>query len=281
MKTKTFLLTIILLTAFLAMDQPYHSAISNGTGAPAGNTGSPFDAKTCARSGCHPSPATALSGILTSNIPGTGYLPGTTYTITCSVSQAGINKWGFQVSPMNNAGVLQGNLVITNPTTTKIVSGKYVTHTAGGTAGAGSKTWSFNWVAPLAGTGNVTFYGAFNFTNNNNMPTGDVIHTSTLTVAEDLTSGVEESAGDLVLANVHPNPFHDVLHVSYGIRKQEPVIISVYNSSGELLLKSEKGHLISGNYQESLSIDPGLPKGIYFVTIQAGIDRLTKKVVKF
>lgn len=37
-------------------------------------------------------------------------------------------------------------------------SNKYVTHVA---ASASLNTWTFNWTAPVAGTGNVTFYGAF------------------------------------------------------------------------------------------------------------------------
>jgi hypothetical protein len=56
----------------------------------------------------------------------------------------------FQISPQAVNGALQGQLIITSPNTTKIVSTKYVTHTASGTSGTGGKTWSFDWVAPVA-----------------------------------------------------------------------------------------------------------------------------------
>src|SRR5204863_8988529 len=93
--------------------------------------------------------------------------------------------FGFEISPQSITGTLLGTLMITNTTETQLVgANKYVTHKLAGTTGAGSKTWNFNWTAPVAGTGNVTFYGAFNVANNSGNSSGDTIYKSTLVVSE-------------------------------------------------------------------------------------------------
>lgn len=160
-------------------------AHGNTAGAVAGVTGSPSDGNTCAATGCHTgSPVTAMAGWITSNIPGTGYIPGSSYTITATATQASLVKYGFQVSPQNAAGNLVG-MMMAGAGTQVIGGGKYITHTSAGTVGTtGSHTWTFTWIAPMAGTGSFTFYGAFNCSNNNSMSSGDLIYTSTLAVTE-------------------------------------------------------------------------------------------------
>jgi len=281
MKSKITLLSFLLLFVMLVADQQNKVAISNNAGAPAGHTGSPSDNKTCATTGCHLGSAVIPTpGIITSNIPTSGYLPGSTYTITCSVSQAGINEFGFQVSPMSSTGLLRGQPIITNPTTTKIVATKYITHTTAGTPGAGSKTWSFNWVAPSAGTGSVTFYGAFNYTNSNNSTTGDVIHTSTMVVQEDLTSGLPESIAGVFKANIFPNPFQNSLDISYSLPLAENVDIFIHDTGGRLVRHIAKGMQAPGQYRAEINVDAAFTTGVYFITLISGAGKQTVKALK-
>jgi hypothetical protein len=124
------------------------------SGAPAGYTGSPGDGHNC--TSCHGGSQSTVSGWITSDIPADGYTPGTNYTITVTVSGSG--QKGFEVSPQDGTGTLLGTL--TAGTGNHLTgSGKYVTHSA--KSSANPKTWSFTWTAPAAGTGLVTFYGAF------------------------------------------------------------------------------------------------------------------------
>ncbi len=134
-----------------------NTAISNPTGAPAGKTGSPGDGgATCQASGCHSGTPTVVPGIITSNVPTEGYTGGTTYVITVTTTGSG-NK-GLEVSPQDLSGNLMGTLIA--GTGTKLLGGgKYLTHTTPKTGS--SATWTFQWKAPVAGTGDVTFYGAF------------------------------------------------------------------------------------------------------------------------
>ncbi len=153
------------------------------SGPSAGKCGAPSDNFTNCTS-CHNGTATSTTGWITSNIPASGYIPGNTYTITATATYPALVRYGFQISPQNTSGVKLGTLVITNSTATKLVgTGKYVEHTSAGTTGStGSHTWTFNWIAPAAGSGPVNFYGAFNCANNNGGESGDHIYLSTLSV---------------------------------------------------------------------------------------------------
>jgi hypothetical protein len=125
------------------------------TGAPAAKTGSPGDGANCTE--CHGGTATTTAGQITSNIPVTGYVPGATYQITATNPLTGSGKLGFEVSPQNVAGTLLGTLVAGSGSQL-VGSNKYVTHS---NANSTTNTWTFSWIAPVAGTGPVTFYGAF------------------------------------------------------------------------------------------------------------------------
>lgn len=169
------LLAVMVITISIS---GFNTAISNPDGAPAGRTGSPGDGgATCQASGCHSGSPTTVANIITSNVPVTGYVPGTTYTITVTVT--GTGKKGFQVSPQTPTGALVGSL--TAGTGNKIVSTKYVTHTSA--KNTSSAVWTFQWKAPVAGTGAVTFYGAFAIT------TGTT-RKSTMVVQEDVPLAV-------------------------------------------------------------------------------------------
>lgn len=190
---KNVVLSILtIITIFVAFGYINQSAHGNGGGAPAGRTGSPGDggaSQSCARSGCHTGGSNPVSGSvnasITSTIPATGYIPGQTYTVTGFVQGTSLVEFGFEISPQNTAGTQYGTLVVTDVNATQLVgSNKYITHKAAGTAGTGNRTWTFNWIAPTAGTGAFSFYGAFNATNSNNNVSGDIIYLEELPIVE-------------------------------------------------------------------------------------------------
>jgi hypothetical protein len=157
MKKSIFILGSIIAIAILFYPQ---QSISLSTGSPGGKTGSPTDGVDCMQ--CHGvlSTSTTTSNI-TSNIPPSGYVPGNIYNITAVHNGAGFgDPTGFEITcEENTSNTKTGIFFITNSNTTQLVNnGNAVTHTA---AGNSFMTWSFDWEAPLSGTGNVTFYGAF------------------------------------------------------------------------------------------------------------------------
>jgi hypothetical protein len=139
-------------------------------GSPAGYTGSPGDGKDCVQ--CHGGSSSTVDNWITSDIPAEGYTPGDSYTITVTVT--GTGKKGFEVSPQDLAGNLLGTLAA-GPSNELAGNGKYVTQSSG--VNSNPAVWSFTWTAPDAGTGEVTFYGAFTVSE-------PVTKLSTLTVGE-------------------------------------------------------------------------------------------------
>lgn len=281
MKKTITLVSLALVIGLVLMDSAKNTAISNTSGAPAGRTGSPADGLNCASSGCHSGTATVSpSQIITSNVPSSGYVPGQTYTITATVSQTGINKFGFQISPQAANGQLLGSLAITNATATKIVSTKYVTHTTAGAAGSNnSRTWSFNWTAPAAGTGDVTFYGAFNYTNGQSNSSGDIVRLNTLTVNEGTGVGIAENSIDNTIS-VFPNPVVDRIHVKAELKEASNVSIRLMDLNGRLMNVNETFDGTPGTSVYSLEIPSSVPSGVYQLLIETSEGKSLKKIFK-
>jgi hypothetical protein len=124
---------------------------------------------------------------ITTDIPMTGYVPGTTYTITLTGTHSGVGKFGFELTAEDNANSKVGTFVITDATQTQLKNGgNAVTHTGAGTSPSGNaKTWTVDWTAPSAGTGDVGFYAAFNAANGNGNTAGDVVYTTSTFVMEE------------------------------------------------------------------------------------------------
>jgi len=247
-------------------------ANSYSGGPPAGKTGSPADGATCA--GCH-SGATVpfTAGLITSTIPGTGYVPGATYTITGTIIRPGHTKFGFEISPQNSVGTKLGSIAITS-SQTQIVGLKYITHTSSGTSGSGSKSWSFNWVAPAAGTGVVTFYGAFNATNSDGNGSGDSIFTSRLTVAENFSTGLSSLSEISKNITTYPNPVTDQLHITNALNSLGEIQLSIIDINGRLV-KSVANATINSTIDVS-----DLARGNYMLKIDTEKGAIIKKIIK-
>jgi hypothetical protein len=206
---KIVLSLFLLFVVFSVINLLAPNAISNPTGAPAGNTGSPSDGTTCAES-CHGGSAVTQAGLITSNIPTAGYTPGSTYTITASISGTG-NK-GFQVSAQNTAGTELGSLIA--GTGSQIVGIKYVTHSSAKSASAAS--WTFQWIAPAAGTGSVTFYGAFAITQSTTKKSTLVVNEAVVVATPVISSFTPTSAASGATITITGTSFTGATAVSFG-----------------------------------------------------------------
>lgn len=244
------------------------SGITNGSQAPYGHTGSPGDGKTCNQ--CHSGTSLTDTNI-TTNIPASGYVPGTTYTITISVTRAGINKFGFQITAENTAHSKVGSFIITNSAQTKMVQNE-VTHTGTGTGAINnSKTWTVDWTAPAAGTGNVSFYTAINAANGNSHPSGDQILTSSLAVSEDLSSSIS----NLVLNNdfkLYPTVAENKFTIESNKLISE---IAIFDLTGKVIYQT---NAVYGNL---MNIDiTNYQSGTYIIQTKTDGGIITKKLIK-
>lgn len=252
---------------------------SRPEGAPALASGAPADNnRTCATSGCHSGTASDRDNLITSTVPSTGYIPGETYTMTVSITEAGISKWGFQATAQNSNGDLQGTYTLTNAAQTRLAAGtggnKYVTHTTAGNSGStGSKTWSFDWTAPAAGTGAVNFYTAAMAANNNGGTAGDLVYRDQLVLEEDLTASASSISSALTF-NVFPNPASGQDIMVTASKSNQPSRLVIYNALGGIV-KSET--FDSAQHKVDVS---KIPAGLYFIWLDQAGEKTMKRFIK-
>ena len=196
----------LLVMAFRFHGEHTHFTLKYTSGGPVGHSGDPASGENCTN--CHSGvEAQMASDWIVSDIPESGYLPNTTYSITATATGSGHTKFGFQISPQNSGGTFLGTMISTDVETALTSNPNYITHTADGTGGEGAKSWTFDWTAPDPGSGDVTFYGAFNLTNNNSRSDGDTIVLSTLTVTEhEGPTGINDISAGHRGITIYPNP---------------------------------------------------------------------------
>jgi hypothetical protein len=108
MKKRFTLVLSLLVAGGMAIDMNNRTAHGNSSGAPAGNSGSPADGNTCARSGCHlggPSQTDETVSI-TGNIPCRRLHTGNHLPNVCHHEQ-----WRFQIRVLLIASECAGNQV--------------------------------------------------------------------------------------------------------------------------------------------------------------------------
>jgi len=281
---KKNILTLIGLAVFFAAGIVFVNVISESSsssvhafsgGSDGGRTNSPGDIAGATGVGnctnCHSGTINSGTGTssITTNIPASGYAAGTTYTITGTITEAGINVFGFEVTAEKDADNSKvGMIVATDATNTKVVGGTAITHKAAGTTGAGSRTWSFDWTAPASGTGDVTFYGAFNSANGNGATSGDKIYSTSIGVSEDVQTGLVEKINSFEVL-IYPNPVISSFEV---VTSKDIDAVKVFSLSGKEITTT----IQNGNVFDATR----LSSGIYFVQIVVEGELMTKKIIK-
>lgn len=272
---KFTLFTFAIAMIGMGFDLSLNDAMSKMTGAPAGHTGSPGDGKNCTQ--CHTNLAPDTSAaIFATNMPGNIFYGDSTYEIKATVYHPGSQRFGFQASPQTAAGALQGELIVTDTARTQLMgSGKYITHTLNGTPASNldASQWVFGWKAPNV-PAPVTFYAAFNATNNNSQPTGDTIYVVNMTFQPHATVGMKEQNGDGSVS-IYPNPTNGLLHYSIANGNFESnAEIMIYNMQGQLVATEKPGSAYGSIDLQSLA------SGIYFVKVRNGESVSTTRISK-
>jgi len=241
----------LILTALLAF-MAITGATLRDIGSPGGYTGSPMDGQNCTT--CHTSfVAQTVSNLISTDIPQEGYEPGRQYQITVTGSHTGASTMGFELTAESGNSKV-GNFTASSGAVQLVNSNSAVTHTAEGIAAAnGTRSWTVNWTAPAnGGAGDVTFYAAVNAGDGNDVPVGDQVYLSSLTVSERSITAVRLQALENTGQFFYPNPAADFLYMTR--TGQGSVIIT--DLSGNLLIEQSDTDRIDLR---------GLASGAYFV----------------
>jgi len=287
-KKITFLIAVFAI-AFISINAINNFAKSNQTGAPTqsgtgGYTGSTSDGMDCTT--CHANKKRTVTGWITSDIPGTGYIPNTLYHITLTATCAGQTIFGFQVSPTDNIGNPKGNIANVEVSNTKVVSSpgtsnnKFITHKSAGTTGStGTHTWTFNWTSPALGVATtVIFSGAF-IAGTGSYSTTDSTFLTSYTVAPN-TSGIEDLTTDNPIGlQVFPNPSTEQINIHFSLKDKGAVVVSLLTLDGRSVSILDKNSYKAGNYDKQYLLSNKPASGVYFVSVKVNTQTYLKKII--
>lgn len=255
----------------------------------AGRTGAPGE-QTCV-DGCHNSYAlnsgAGSIALGSTNMVNWQYVPGATYHMTVTVALATSNLYGFDVECLTASGANAGTLTVTNAAQTQVknatvngISRRNIVHQLNGGAGAGSKTFSFDWVAPASDIGNVTFYYAGNASNGNNDKPGDYIYTGSQVITPATGTGIADITWDTGELGVGPNPFRDALTMGYAMPEGGEVVLSLLDLEGRLVERLLASERPPGHHSETVAGLERLGPGTYLLVLDAAGRRTVRKVVR-
>jgi hypothetical protein len=80
-------------------------------------------------------------------------------------------------------------------------------------------------------------------------------------------------------ASFFPNPVYDIAYLNYSLKKRGPVIFSIYNSSGKIILNYEYSNQIPGQYAVPVSFEDQ-PSGLYFYTLRTANGISCGKIIR-
>ena len=213
-------------------------AFTNSSGGPAGRTGSPGDNGVTCAAGCHTGsmPTDQVTTIDASSIPSSGYVPGTTYDILVTADRGTFNgnRAGFSLTaenPTTNAKI--GGFMANTEVQVNGTASSHATHrSSSNTSTGGVKTWTVQWTAPPAGTGEVMFYAVAVLANGNGANSGDKVDQATsVGVTEDVSIGLTDQ--DLKV-KFYPQPARDYVRLAFD-QNTEWMQVRILNSAGQFV----------------------------------------------
>ncbi|NBW43784.1 MAG: hypothetical protein EBR29_08240, partial [Sphingobacteriia bacterium] len=211
---------------------------------------------TCAAGGCHGPASNTVVNTLISTSPSlaSGYIPGATYSITITVSGSGSK--GFQFSAQSSSGNPLGTLTV--PASLQIQQNRWVTHRS---AVSGSQaTWTFNWVAPAAGSGTVGFYACGISGRNNSLVR------QTLSIPQSTVSVNEIAVKSPV--RCWPQPARNEINLGWEQQAPAKARWEILTMDGKSAQRWPFQNLESGSLQERLDLNGlNLASGTYYLQL--------------
>lgn len=276
------LLYLGFICSFILLISSSNGRAVNGSG----NTGAPGDETagavpvTCKF--CH-TPSNIVTNTLiqvlnSNNEEVTSYEPGEDYTVKVTINTVSgtPQRYGFQMIGLKDEGNTDLKGFSDPSSNTKLQNISFTNRTYAEHKNPGTlNTFEVKWTAPVAGTGNVSFYAAGNGVNNNGSTSGDGASETKLTLAEAVISSSNAEQLIAQKIQIYPNP------VSNGrvfFKWTEDIEISAYtliNSDGKII---HSAVLKEGAQDSSIDVSNQSP-GVYFLKLETKHSQ-TKSLVK-
>lgn len=224
---------LILTIFFLSYGWQGKQVRASQSGPAPGLTGAPGESD-CSSSGCHTgNDINSALGMLTiSGLPAV-YRPDQEINLTVRLSQPSRQRFGFEMTAVDDRGRKAGDLIVTDAVrtqkiTTFIVSGPrdYLFHTELGTIpnGTNQGSWNVRWKAPSQSVGRVTFHVAGNAANGNGAQTGDFIYVTSASVQAGATL---PNVASVSAASFSPGPLApDAITAAFGAGFSQNVAVA-------------------------------------------------------
>jgi hypothetical protein len=279
MKRSIIIIPVVLLGLYLSLSSNSAGPASSGSGIRNGGPGTNGNCGSCHSGGAGTTTmAISLKEKASGTAAGGVYKPGTVYTVTLSGNNTNLAFFGFQLTatgPGNaQAGVfsnmgagkhavpLGGLQVAEHATTLPKTNGSYLAE--------------FDWTAPAAGTGTVTFYGIINGVNDDDGTGGD-------RASAPINITLAELAGPTAIGDVnpeegwtvYPNPVTDKLHITAATGNYE---FQVYDLAGHQVIK-EQQKMTTASKGMALNV-VSLKPGLYFLLVSGTGQRIQRSFVK-
>ena len=93
-------------------------------------------------------------------------------------------------------------------------------------------------------------------------------------------TGTPEISSEAVasVSQNYPNPFSKETQITISLVKASDVKLAVYNITGQVVLSEDMGYRNAGSFTAKISANE-LPTGVYFYTVEAGSQKVTRKMI--
>ncbi|MBK6524119.1 MAG: hypothetical protein IPG07_00335 [Crocinitomicaceae bacterium] len=269
----THLLFAILLTALAILLPSNQAKISrfhavdsieksnNSINPPAARTGAPGESNCTI---CHGGTTQSASGNIDVTFSGAGneYIVGQSYTITISIAAGAKN--GFQATILDNTNTKAGTFTSgTNYGLTNSGGRQYARQNVS----SGVTSWTIHWTAPATDVGDLTFYFAFNKSNNMGNTSGDIIYLGQFNIASAVFNTITEHEKTDQQIRMWYDQHNGSLNYNFTLQESADIMLNVQDLSGKLIFQQKSGVHAPGEYQTNSVLTERPEAGIYIVSL--------------
>ncbi len=252
------------------------------TGAPSAGGGTEGNCGSCHNGGDFGTTELEITLVTGGDTLNGSYVPGALHTVTVAISGddgADPAGYGFQAQFLQDADNVQAG-TMSNPGARTQVSDldngrSYAEHTSVNP----NNSFTFDWTAPPAGTGEVTLYAVGNQVDGGGGTNND--NGSTQPTVIDLTEGVVSSVArtnSQIPFTLAPNPATEHTSLSVDLGRQGSYELKIMNALGRVI-QQKTYTLDAGANEVNIELND-LSRGVYIVSLEGVGDRLSTRLVK-